>query len=115
MNGKLLKIDETPRFPAPIAVNSGVLGFNLPILDGPSFQTSLMRRFGKLRCFGVQSLHVCYVAANRLTAAISVNVKAWDDAAAALIVTEAGGAYSQFPGKGRPEWQRKILMRALTV
>ena len=46
-----------------------------------------------MRLFGSQALQLCYVAMGRLDASISVEAKAWDDVAAALIIEEAGGEY----------------------
>ena len=57
---------------------------------GVRIMTDVIERFGKIRIFGSQALHLCYVAAGRLRLAASVEAKLWDDAAGALIVTESG-------------------------
>lgn len=53
----------------------------------------------KLRNLGSQALALCYVACGRMSVAISRDAKLWDDAAASLIVLEAGGRYSNFAGE----------------
>jgi myo-inositol-1(or 4)-monophosphatase len=58
----------------------------------------VIKRFGKIRIFGSQALHLCYVAAGRLRLAASVEAKLWDDAAGALIVTESGRIYAGLDG-----------------
>ena len=55
-----------------------------------------------IRVLGSQALQLCFVATGRLVANISLEAKAWDDVAGALIVREAGGSYSceAYPNKG---------------
>lgn len=67
----------------------------------PQVLASMMQRFGKLRILGSQALHLCYVAAGRLDAAMSVEARLWDDAAAALVVMETGFEYTDFEGRSR--------------
>ncbi len=47
----------------------------------------------KIRILGSQSLHLCYVAANRLIGNINIECKIWDDIAGSLIVTECNKNY----------------------
>ena len=54
---------------------------------------------GKLRIMGSQALQLCHVAAGRMRAALNPEAKLWDDAAGALIVTEAGGRYGALDGR----------------
>lgn len=51
------------------------------------------------RSIGSAALALCYVACGRLDAYYHMNLKPWDIAAAALILQEAGGAFSNFAGK----------------
>ena len=46
-----------------------------------------------VRVLGSQALQLCYVALGRLTASASIEAKAWDDVAGALIVEESRGYY----------------------
>jgi myo-inositol-1(or 4)-monophosphatase len=83
---------------APVGVSSGFLeqqargGLDFPWL--PVFE-----RYGKVRVLGSQALHLCYVAAGRLQAAINWESRLWDDAAGALVVQEAGARYTGFEGE----------------
>ncbi|MBI4499196.1 MAG: inositol monophosphatase [Chloroflexi bacterium] len=48
----------------------------------------------RVRVYGSTALELCWVAAGRLEGAVNWNSHWWDVAAAALILTEAGGAFS---------------------
>lgn len=67
----------------------------------PHILADLLGRYGKLRILGSQALHLCYVAAGRFEAAMSVEARLWDDAAAALVVMESGFKYTDFEGTPR--------------
>ena len=47
-----------------------------------------------IRILGSQALQLCFVATGKLLANISLEAKAWDDIAGALIIRESGGSYS---------------------
>ncbi|OPX20784.1 MAG: inositol monophosphatase [Desulfobacca sp. 4484_104] len=64
-----------------------------------------LRRFGQIvaraqgvRRAGSAALDLCYLAAGRFDGFWEENLKPWDTAAAALVVTEAGGQLSTFSG-----------------
>lgn len=46
-----------------------------------------------LRNFGSQALHLAFVSTGRLSATLSVEARAWDDAAGSLLIEESGGHY----------------------
>ncbi|MFT5195169.1 MAG: myo-inositol-1(or 4)-monophosphatase [Cellvibrionaceae bacterium] len=50
------------------------------------------------RSLGTAALALSYIACGRLDAYFHMNLQPWDVAAAALIITEAGGAFSTFQG-----------------
>ncbi len=52
-----------------------------------------------IRRLGSAALDLCYVAAGRFDAFWEQNLKPWDTAAGALMVTEAGGRVSDFDGQ----------------
>lgn len=58
-----------------------------------SIELRALRKVFKLRILGSQALQLCYVAAGKLAANLSVEAKLWDDIAGALIIREAGGIY----------------------
>jgi len=78
-----------------IAVSSGVVDWALA--ENPSLLVEL-RKLGRLRILGSQGCQLAYVGAGHLSANLSVEAKAWDDAAGALIVKESGAHYSNFAG-----------------
>jgi myo-inositol-1(or 4)-monophosphatase len=82
----------------PVGLSTGFLEWALRTA-GPGIMTEVIKQFGKIRIFGSQALHLCYVAAGRLRLAASVEAKLWDDAAGALIVTESGRTYAGLDGR----------------
>lgn len=60
-----------------------------------------LRRMGKLRNLGSQSLHLVGVARGHFGFALSEEARFWDDAAARLIAEEAGARYHSFAAEGR--------------
>jgi len=75
------------------------LGISTGLIESEVFKASrVTREFGKSRIFGSQALHLCYVAAGRLRAALNPEAKLWDDAAGALIVHQVGGQYGTLAG-----------------
>ena len=67
----------------------------------PAAFAELLESFGKLRIVGSQALHLCYVAAGRLAAALSREARLWDDAAGALMIEEMDFKNSDFDGRSR--------------
>ncbi len=64
------------------------------------------------RCTGSAALDSCYVAAGRFAGYWEKNINAWDVAAAALIVQEAGGKLSNYQGERPARFleKREIIM-----
>jgi myo-inositol-1(or 4)-monophosphatase len=83
------------------AGHSGLMALSSGTLDSfmgwPSGYRRL-RKFAKLRNFGAQALHMCYVARGALALVASQEARLWDDAAGRLIAEEAGGKYTSFRG-----------------
>jgi len=89
-NGQRLVASSDSSPLVPIGGSSGLLSSGV-VTGLASPLGPMMQRFGKIRILGSQALHLCYVAAGRLRAAISWEARLWDDAAGALIAQEAGG------------------------
>ncbi len=90
-------------------LRKAVVGMDLGYLYGK--RTESMRAFNKLafatssfRLTGSAALAMCYVACGRFDAYFHGSPKAWDAAASALIVSEAGGNSLDFKGK---QWNLK--------
>ena len=58
-----------------------------------------LRKFGKIRILGSQTLHLAYVAAGKVKFNINFEAKFWDDAAGYVMLKEAGLNYKNFSGK----------------
>lgn len=56
-------------------------------------------RVGNLRVIGSAALHLAYVAAGRITGFWERGLHAWDLAAGYVLVTEAGGVFTDLQGK----------------
>ncbi|RMG55884.1 MAG: inositol monophosphatase [Bacteroidetes bacterium] len=62
-----------------------------------------------VRRFGSAALDLAYVAAGRLGGFYEVDLKPWDVAAGALLVTEAGGKVTDFSGGGQYLFGRQLI------
>ncbi len=94
LNGEALPaMPDDPDEALPIGISTGLL--KLPGFDA----APLLQHYGKTRIVGSQALHLCYVAAGRMRAALNPEAKLWDDAAGALIVRAAGGRYGTLSGR----------------
>jgi myo-inositol-1(or 4)-monophosphatase len=60
---------------------------------------SICLRVGDLRRAGSAALDLAYLAAGRVDGFWEIGLKAWDIAAGALLITEAGGMVSDFKGE----------------
>jgi myo-inositol-1(or 4)-monophosphatase len=70
-------------------------GFALRCLSAVTLRSRNVRNLGSA------ALHLCYVAAGRLTGFWEANLHAWDVSAAAVVVREAGGRVTDLEGR---EW-----------
>ena len=61
--------------------------------------SEFMRRTVSVRCDGAASLDLCHVAMGRVDGYWELDLEAWDMAAGALIVQEAGGMISRVSGE----------------
>lgn len=61
--------------------------------------SELAPKVRNIRSSGSAALHLAYVAAGRLTGFWEMNLNAWDIAAGALLVTEAGGKVTDLSGE----------------
>ena len=61
--------------------------------------TYLMKNTHGIRRIGAAAVDLCYLACGRVDAFFEYNLNAWDVAAGALIVKEAGGTITDFSGK----------------
>ncbi|HVO92638.1 MAG TPA: inositol monophosphatase family protein [Terriglobales bacterium] len=88
-------------------------GFPYDRRDFADFYLTYFKAF-MMRCQGIRrsgsaALDLCYVAAGRLDGFWELKLKPWDNAAGALMVTEAGGRLSDFSGDGFSIWSQETL------
>ena len=69
-----------------------------------AISSDLMGRTRKLRFFGATGLDLAHVASGRLSGLVQGRVRAWDFAAARVIVAAAGG-YFRAESRGAGHWQ----------
>lgn len=68
-----------------------------------------MRHTHGIRRMGAAAVDLCYVACGRMDAFYEFNLNAWDVAAGALIVEEAGGTVTDFSGKKNWLFGKEII------
>lgn len=62
-----------------------------------------------VRRLGSAALDLCYVACGRFEGYWELGLSPWDAAAASLILTEAGGRFSDFSGGGQGVWAGNVV------
>ena len=98
LNGQPIRVSPNARFA------DAVLGTGFPhgaVARVPAMETLLAEcavRARAVRRLGSAALDLCYVACGRMDAFWDRNLKAWDTAAGALVVTEAGGTVTSLDG-----------------
>jgi len=71
--------------------------------------SEVFKKIEDIRRNGVASLDLAWVAAGRMDAYFEIGTKAWDVAAGALLVREAGGVVTDFDGNDAVESSNSIL------
>ena len=71
--------------------------------------TYLMKNTHGIRRIGAAAVDLCYLACGRVDAFFEYNLNAWDVAAGALIVKEAGGTITDFSGKENWLFGKEIM------
>jgi myo-inositol-1(or 4)-monophosphatase len=84
-------------------IKDSLIGLDLPLEARPRQEAlELINQLGHqvnvFRCLGSATLAMAWVAAGRLDGYINFQLKPWDVAAAALLVTQAGGVVSDLSG-----------------
>jgi myo-inositol-1(or 4)-monophosphatase len=90
-----------------------VTGFPYTYLDMPhgplQVFESLIRRGIPVRRLGSAAIDLCWVAAGRFDGFYDHHLQAWDSAAGALMVQEAGGKVTDFEGNHFSPYQPRIM------
>ena len=98
LNGEPIHVSDTAQLEEALLAT----GFPYDMKESPDNNLDHFRNFSlraqAVRRPGVASIDLAYVAAGRLDGFWEFKLKAWDVAAGALLVTEAGGTVSDFRG-----------------
>lgn len=99
LNGKAIQVSATPK------ISESLLVTGFPYNAAELFEP-LISRYGNcltaargIRRLGAAALDLCYVACGRFDGYWEQNLKPWDSAAGALIVSEAGGMVTTFSNR----------------
>jgi myo-inositol-1(or 4)-monophosphatase len=105
LNGSGARLNGSPIAVSAVArLQDALLGTGFPYdrRDRPAFYLAFveaaLRRSHGIRRAGSAALDLCYLACGRLEAYWEWNLHAWDTAAGALILSEAGGRITDFAG-----------------
>ena len=79
--------------PAPVQSSIKLMGVSTGFLKMLIEKKRKIPDGWNVRLLGSQALQLCYVALGRLTSSVSIEAKAWDDVAGALMVEESAGYY----------------------
>ena len=102
LNGEAIRVSERSSLKESVVATSlGCYGFE-PGRDNLDYILGVKPRVRNIRIFGSAALHCCYVAAGRLEGYWQPIINHYDVAAGMLMVSEAGGKYSDLRGKTGP-------------
>ena len=97
-NGTNIRVSERQELSQSVLATSlGCIG-TTEADDNVGFFRGINTRIKSLRILGSAALHLCYVANGLLDGYWQGDVKPWDVAAGMLIISEAGGKYTDFSG-----------------
>jgi myo-inositol-1(or 4)-monophosphatase len=102
LNGEKIRVSDRKSLSDSL-IATGFPIYNFSRLDSfISMLTYLMKNTHGIRRIGAAAVDLCYLACGRVDAFFEYNLNAWDVAAGALIVKEAGGTVSDF--KSQQNW-----------
>jgi myo-inositol-1(or 4)-monophosphatase len=109
LNGSKISVSERARLSDSL-IATGFPIYNFSRLDGYiKTLTYLMKNTHGLRRIGAAAADLCYLACGRVDAFFEYNLNAWDVAAGALIVKEAGGTICDFSKSNNWLFGREIV------
>lgn len=107
-DGQPLRLPGTPA--ALVGLSTGLIDALMATPDAAS-RWKRLREIGKIRNLGAQSIQLCAVAEGALAAAASVEARIWDEAAAGLVLREAGAIWHS--AADAADWSRPAAMMRL--
>ncbi len=109
VNGEPIRVSHTR------TLSKSLIGSGFPYYawtntnNNSSEWAALIKRVVSLRCDGSAALDLCRVASGSLDGFWELDLEAWDMAAGALIVLEAGGLVTRVEGSPFTPFQRSLL------
>ena len=97
LNGETVRVSQEERLSESLIASGFPPAKNGPSMDRKAFFV-LLPKVRNIRVAGSAALELAYVAAGRLSGFWEINLNAWDIAAGALLVSEAGGEISDTLG-----------------
>lgn len=108
LNGARIQVASTPELFRSLLVTG--FSYDLEVRAGQAETwRDLLTRVQAIRQTGSAALNLCYIAAGRLDGYWERGISAWDVAAGALIVMEAGGTVTSMSGGAYRSDDREIL------
>lgn len=95
LNGKKIQVTKTPK----IDLAYGGFGWGRDIAWGVKHFPLILPKLRKIRTLGSTAMELCKIAEGIYDFHIQGRIKIWDFAAAAIILTEAGGKITDFKGQ----------------
>jgi len=99
LNEKRIRVNKLDRISGALLASGYKPGSPAAIAEFAKMFTIMAERSHGIRRAGAASLDLAYVACGRLDGYYEKNLKPWDIAAGALLVTEAGGIAGEFNGE----------------
>lgn len=109
LNARRIRVSKTSRLSKALLATGFAYGFKNAVDSNIENFISFMMASQAVRRAGSAALDLCYVACGRFDGFWELDLNPWDTAAAALIVTEAGGRVSRFSGKKFSHYHKEIL------
>lgn len=115
LNGRPIKVSSSPTL-ADSLVATGFPYYDYDRVEGyMKMLTEMMKKTRGIRRLGSAAVDLVYVACGRFDAFFEYSLNAWDVAAGAFIVKEAGGAVCDFSGGGNYLFGREIVATSAAV
>ncbi len=109
LNESIIRVSERNKLSDSL-IATGFPIYNFSKLDSYiSTLTYLMKNTHGIRRIGAAAVDLCYLACGRVDGFFEYNLNAWDVAAGALIVREAGGTVSDFKKKNNWLFGKEIV------
>lgn len=108
-NGQPITVSRTPELAQTILATGFPYAKNVSHSDYMAVFSNFRQHTMGMRRFGSAAIDLAWVAIGRFDGYYEINIQAWDVAAGALLVQEAGGTVTDFGGTDNYVFGRKIV------